>query len=220
MLTNQDTRYGASAQQIVNNLYKSILNGVLEPGERLAEVALAEQFSVSRGPVRDALRHLASMGLLTVTPNVGASVRVITVTEARDLYELRTALESEAAFLAAKRIDDVGRQRIAHLVATHADTMSLHPVGAYAPQHGDSDFHSLVAHLSGNALLIKALTQELYPQLVLLRRQHQNVRGRGQVALIEHQRITEAIQSGDAELAALLMRRHLQFSWQALVSQL
>ena len=220
MLTNLGTRHGASAQQIVNNLYEKILSGVLKPGERLAEVALAEKFRISRGPVREALRHLASMGLLTVTPNVGASVRVITEIEARDLYELRTALESEAAFLAAKRIDDTGRERIARLVATHADTMSLHPVGAYAPQHGDSDFHSLVAHLSGNALLINALTQELYPQLVLLRRQHQNVRGRGQVALMEHQRITEAIQSGDAELAALLMRRHLQFSWQALISQL
>lgn len=220
MLTNRGTRHGASAQQIVNNLYEKILSGVLKPGERLAEVALAEKFRISRGPVREALRHLASMGLLTVTPNVGASVRVITEIEARDLYELRTALESEAAFLAAKRIDDTGRERIARLVATHADTMSLHPVGAYVPQHGDSDFHSLVAHLSGNALLINALTQELYPQLVLLRRQHQNVRGRGQVALMEHQRITEAIQSGDAELAALLMRRHLQFSWQALISQL
>lgn len=220
MLTNRGARHGASAQQIINNLYEKILSGVLKPGERLAEVALAEKFRISRGPVREALRHLASMGLLTVTPNVGASVRVITEIEARDLYELRTALESEAAFLAAKRIDDTGRERIARLVATHADTMSLHPVGAYAPQHGDSDFHSLVAHLSGNALLINALTQELYPQLVLLRRQHQNVRGRGQVALMEHQRITEAIQSGDAELAALLMRRHLQFSWQALMSQL
>lgn len=220
MLTNRGARHGASAQQIINNLYEKILSGVLKPGERLAEVALAEKFRISRGPVREALRHLASMGLLTVTPNVGASVRVITEIEARDLYELRTALESEAAFLAAKRIDDTGRERIARLVATHADTMSLHPVGAYAPQHGDSDFHSLVAHLSGNALLINALTQELYPQLVLLRRQHQNVRGRGQVALMEHQRITEAIQSGDAELAALLMRRHLQFSWQALISQL
>ena len=220
MLTKHDNRHGASSQQIVDNLYKNILCGALKPGERLAEVALAEQFKVSRGPVRAALRHLASMGLVTVTPNVGASVRVITQNEARDLYEFRTALESEAAFLAAQRIDDLGKERIARLVAAHADTMSLHPVGAYAPQHGDSDFHSLVAHLSGNALLIKALTQELYPQLVLLRRQHQNVQGRGQVALVEHQRITEAIQTGDAELAALLMRRHLQFSWQALVSQL
>lgn len=220
MLTKRENRHGASSQKIIDNLYKNILCGVLEPGERLAEVALAEQFKVSRGPVREALRHLASLGLLTVTPNVGASVRVITQSEARDLYEFRTALESEAAFLAAKRIDDTGKERLERLLAAHADTLSLHPVGAYPPQHGDSDFHSVVAQLSGNALLIKALTQELYPQLVLLRRQHKNVKGRGRVALVEHQRITEAIQGGDSELAALLMRRHLQFSWQALASQL
>ena len=181
---------------------------------------MAEQFHVSRGPVREALRHLANMGLLTFTPNIGASVRVIGIQEARDLYEYRTALESEAAFLAARRICDEGRQRIAYLLTDHANTMAAHPVGAYASQHGDTDFHSIVALLSRNQLIIKALTRELYPQLALLRRHHENVKGRGQVALIEHQRIAEAIQSGDAELASLLMRRHLQFSWQALEGQL
>ena len=201
MFTIEGLRHGGSAKQIVNNLYEDIMSGQLQPGTKLAEMALADQYKVSRGPVREALRQLTNIGLLTFTPNVGASVRVIAVDEAKELYEYRTALESEAAYLAAQRICDEGRQRIAYLLSDHANAMSGHPVGAYAAQYGESDFHSVVALLSRNQLLIKALTTELYPQLVLLRRQHQNVKGRGQIALVEHQRIAEAIQQGDAELA-------------------
>lgn len=220
MFTIKEAVHGVSGQQIASNLYEEIVLGHLEPGTKLAEVALAEQFSVSRGPVRDALRYLASIGLLTFTPNVGASVRIINVEDARDLYEYRTALESEAAFLAARRINDEGRECIVKLMSQHASQMAAQSAGAYITQQGDDDFHGVVARLSQNTLLIKALTKELYPQLALLRRQHKNVKGRGQVALIEHQRIAEAIQVGDAELAALLMRRHLQFGWQALEGQL
>lgn len=220
MFTIKEAVHGASGQYIADNLYEKIVSGQLEPGTKLAEVALAEQFSVSRGPVRDALRYLARIGLLSFTPNVGASVRVLHKDEARDLYEYRTALESEAAYLAALRINAEGSERLANLITAHSEAMALKTVSAYVAQSEENDFHGLVAQLSRNKLLIKALTQELYPQLALLRLQHKNVKGRGQVALIEHQRIADAIQTGDAELAALLMRRHLQFSWRALESQL
>lgn len=220
MFTIKEAVHGVSGQQIASTLYEKIVLGHLEPGTKLVEVALAEQFKVSRGPVRDALRYLASIGLLTFTPNIGASVRIINLDDARDLYEYRAALECEAAFLAARRIDNEGRERIDKLIAQHVSEMAAQSVGAYVTQQGDGDFHVLVAHLSQNTLLIKALTKELYPQLALLRRQHKNVKGRGQVALVEHRRIAEAIQTGDAELAALLMRRHLQFGWQALEGQL
>lgn len=207
-----------SGAQITACLYEQILSGQFEPGERLAEVALAEQFQVSRGPIRDALRHLASIGLVTFTPNVGASVRSITHAEAKALYEYRLALECEAARWAALRIDEAGKQRLQSLLGDHA--MAMTSQSAYAAQQGDNDFHEVVAQLSQSPIILKALTQELYPQLVLLRRQHKNVMGRGQGALIEHQRIAEAIQHSDADLAALLMRRHLQGSWLILESQL
>lgn len=210
--------HGASGTQITAQLYEQILSGHLEPGARLAEVALAEHFKVSRGPIRDALKHLASIGLVTFTPNVGASVRQINRTEAQGLYEYRLALESEAARLAALRIDEAGKKQLALLLNEHA--VAITSQSAYVAQQGDNDFHEVVAHLSQSAIIIKALTKELYPQLVLLRRQHKNVVGRGQGALLEHQRIAEAIQHGDGDLAYLLMRRHLQGSWQVLEGQL
>lgn len=209
-----------SSQCIVSQLGQQILSGQLKPGERLAEVALSQQYQVSRAPIREALRQLAHLGLLTITPNVGASVRVFARHEIEALYEYRIALESEAARLAALRVDDEGALRLNSMLLQHEKIMSAPDSEGYARQQGDTDFHHLIAVLSNSAFIIETLTQELYPQLMLLRQQHKNVQGRGQVALQEHQRIVEAIQQHDAELAALLMRRHLQASWSALAGQL
>lgn len=216
----QEVEYGGSSAQIVNNLYERIISGQMESGTKLVETALADEFKVSRGPVREALRHLASLGLVTFTPNRGASVRVISLTEAKALYEYRTALEAEAACLAAQRIQEDGKQQLRLLLEEHTSLVATSPDGAYVVKNRDGDFHSLVALLSGSEYIIQALTKALYPQLVLLRRQHKNVRGRGQVALKEHKRIAEAIQQSDAQLASLLMRRHLQCSWSSLENQL
>lgn len=223
MFTKYDSlepEHGSSSAQIVNNLYERITSGQMESGTKLVETVLADSFKVSRGPVREALRHLASLGLVSFAPNRGASVRVISLTEAKALYEYRTALEAEAAYLAAQRIQAEGAQQLRLLLADHTSLVAASSDGAYVVKNRDSDFHSLVAFLSGSEYIIQALTKTLYPQLVLLRRQHKNVQGRGQVALKEHKRIAEAIQESDAELASLLMRRHLQCSWLSLEGQL
>ena len=74
--------------------------------------------------------------------------------------------------------------------------------------------------MAGNPLILRYLARELYPQLSLLRVKHRNVVGRGAEALNEHKRIATAIADGDAEVAGLLMRRHIRNSWTALEAQL
>jgi DNA-binding GntR family transcriptional regulator len=74
--------------------------------------------------------------------------------------------------------------------------------------------------MAGNPLLQRYLARDLYPQLSLLRVKHRNVTGRGAKALHEHKRIAAAIAEGDAEVAGLLMRRHIRNSWTALEAQL
>ncbi|MCQ9615751.1 GntR family transcriptional regulator [Paenalcaligenes niemegkensis] len=212
--------HGSASAQIGHELTLDIMAGRLAPGDRLAEVALAERFDISRGPVREALRYLASIGLVTFTPNIGASVRVMSVSDAKALYEVRAALESEAARLAALRVDARAKDELRHVLQQHKESVAKHPSGAYLQRGGDNDFHSLIARLSGNYLIEQALGQELYPQLVLLRAQHKKVQGRGQIALVEHQRIVEAIIEKDSELAAMLMRRHLTASYTSFLGQI
>ncbi|MDO5606227.1 MAG: GntR family transcriptional regulator [Paracoccus sp. (in: a-proteobacteria)] len=209
-----------TAQDIARELREEVLSGVLLPGQHLPEVAISKRFSVSRGPVRDALRMLADSGLASIVPNAGVSVRQIGYADAHSLYELREALESQAARLAARKAQPGALAAAASVLGQQAGKITAHPAGAYLTSGHDADFHVIVAHMTDNPLLLRLLTDELYPQLMLLRRQHQHVKGRGKIALIEHRRILDAIGDGDEQIADLQMRRHIRNSWRSLAPQI
>ncbi|WP_084354981.1 GntR family transcriptional regulator [Primorskyibacter flagellatus] len=208
------------SERLAAELRDDILCGALVPGSRLGEMALAERFAVSRGPVRAALGLLSEAGIVQIVPNSGARVRIIGRSDARALYQVRTALEAEAATLAASNAGRHAAPRFRQLLDQHGAQIAAHPEGAYLQASSDRDFHVVIAELSGNPLILRYLTRELYPQLSLLRVKHRNVTGRGAVALKEHERIAAAIIDGDGEIAGLLMRRHIRNSWTALEMQL
>jgi DNA-binding GntR family transcriptional regulator len=91
--------------QVINELRQAILSGKLKPGERLVEGRLADELGVSRNPVREAIRALASEGLIEVTARRGATVATMTEQEARETIEVRALLEGHNARLAARRQD-------------------------------------------------------------------------------------------------------------------
>lgn len=211
---------GLAAERLADVLREDILSGRIASGERLGEVALAERFEVSRGPVRAALNLLNEAGIVTIVPNSGARVRELSRADARALYEVRAALEAEAAMLAAARAGPETAALFVDLLDQHAGEIAVHPEGAYLQGAGDRDFHMVIARMADNPIILRYLARELYPQLSLLRVKHRNVTGRGAKALNEHKRIATAIADGDAEVAGLLMRRHIRNSWTALEAQL
>src|SRR6478672_13616622 len=91
-------------QRVYDHLRAEILSGRLGPGAELAEVALAEQLGVSRGPIREAIGRLASEGLVTVRPRRGAVVSSLSKEEFLELYQVREALELMAVRLAVPRL--------------------------------------------------------------------------------------------------------------------
>jgi DNA-binding GntR family transcriptional regulator len=91
--------------RVVTELRQAILSGQLKPGERLVEGRLADEMGVSRNPVREAIRALASEGLIEVTARRGAAVATMTEQEARETIEVRALLEGHNARLAARRQD-------------------------------------------------------------------------------------------------------------------
>src|ERR1700723_750050 len=91
--------------RVVMELRQAILSGRLKPGERLIEGHLADELGVSRNPVREAIRVLASEGLVDVAARRGASVAVMSDQEARETIEVRALLEGQNARLAARRHD-------------------------------------------------------------------------------------------------------------------
>ena len=93
-------------------LRRAILQGELEPGERLMEIRMAEQLGVSRTPVRDAIRNLMEEGLVSMIPRCGAVVAGITDKDMRDVLEVRTTLEELAVSLCTERITKEGIEKL------------------------------------------------------------------------------------------------------------
>ncbi|WP_404312773.1 GntR family transcriptional regulator [Agrococcus terreus] len=95
-------------EQAVEEIRASIVRGELAPGSRITEKSIELRLGVSRTVVREALRQLESERLIRIHPGVGPMVTELTADEARQLYEVRAALEAAAARLAASNADEAG----------------------------------------------------------------------------------------------------------------
>jgi DNA-binding GntR family transcriptional regulator len=137
---------------IVNRLRQEIFEGNYKPGERLIEQSLADQYGVSRGPIREALVQLEREGLAQVIPRRGALVTEVSMAEAREIYTLRGHLEGLAVRLAVEHWTDEHGARLGALVAEMA------PLGPQDwPQAVEIDqrFHHLIVEASGSRTLFQ-----------------------------------------------------------------
>ncbi|HKU07318.1 MAG TPA: GntR family transcriptional regulator, partial [Bradyrhizobium sp.] len=110
--------------RVIEELRQAILSRRLKPGERLVEGRLADEFGVSRNPVREAIRVLASEGLVEVTARRGASVISMSDEEARETIEVRALLEGQNARLAARRRDEDVLKRIEAVLRQGTDAVA------------------------------------------------------------------------------------------------
>lgn len=189
-------------------LRRRILDGSFAPGERLIEVELAAGLQISRTPLREALRGLAQEGIVSHRPNKGFHVPDITGEEAAALYELRTAIETEAARLAAVRRAD---SELESMYACLASAKSIIESGSQAPYPKDLDFHRLVFDASHSSL-IEQRGLEISRRLQLFRQRGGYSNERARVAHDEHQAIADGIAARAPEDAAAAMRKHLEGS--------
>lgn len=198
------------SDQVEDALRQQIVSGRRRPGERLNEVDLATELGVSRGPVREAMQRLARDGLVRVEAHRGAFVRQLDQAEIRALYEVRIALESTAAQLAAQRCTAGDLVRIRTLLDN--TTSEVH--GSVDPHYPTQlDLHRLVALAAGNDRLFR-LIDGINRELTLVRATSGFQPARASAALDEHIDLFEAIAAGEAELAGDLMTAHLRHSLQ------
>ncbi len=189
-------------------LREAIINGEIAAGEKLSEPRLAEQFDVSRGPLREAIRRLVAMRLVTYIPNQGASVVTLDSKSIIELYEVREALEGKAAALAARNmsVDEITKLR--ELLEIHRKHHESHS-GEYLMAEGDFDFHYQIILGSGNQLLVNQLCDELYHLIRMFRYQTSRFKTRSNRALIEHEQLIYAIEQRDSTMAEMIMRHHI-----------
>jgi DNA-binding GntR family transcriptional regulator len=161
------TADGATGSPLVDRLAGAIqtrvLSGDVPVGTRLRQEALAEEFGVSRTPVREALRKLQVSGLVELLPNRGAVVRGPSAREIREAYEVRAELEGLAAELAAGRISDRDLLRLREaqaLFRKSVETLIARRARRRAPWKDESVwvqandlFHQAILDAAGNARL-------------------------------------------------------------------
>lgn len=184
------------------------MTGVIPAGEKLNEPRLAEQFEVSRGPLREAIRRLVAMRLVTHIPHQGARVVTLDLDSVMELYEVREALEGKAAALAATNMPEQDVSRLRELLQLHRDHTKSNS-GEYMHAEGDFDFHYQIILGSGNQLLINQLCNEMYHLIRMFRYQTSRFKTRSNRALTEHAQLLDAIEQRDATLAEMVMRHHI-----------
>lgn len=192
------------ASLVRKELERMIVSGELRAGDRLNESALADRLGVSRGPIREACRGLEQSRLVEVVVNRGTFVRQISLQDALDIYDVRSALFGVAGETLAMRITTAQLATLSGLVEAMA--RAADDIDAYYPLN--VDYHAKLVEFSGNARLVttyRSLAQELH----LFRRRGLVSEGSMAVSNREHRAILEALAARDAARAGILMREHI-----------
>ena len=185
-------------------LRKMAISYEMKPGERLNELELAEQFGVSRTPIREALTRLASEGLL-VESTRGYVRKPLDVQEMTDLYEARMAIERECLRLAFERATDAQLNEVAQYLQSSMEAPVMTSPETLVEL--DEGFHLRIADMAGNAEL-KRMLISLNERLRFVRWIDMENVGRESTQQ-EHSEIVRALQTHDAEMAHAILARHI-----------
>ena len=201
----ESQNHGSLAGRVEHAVAQWIFRGELTAGQKLTEQEVAERLGVSRGPVREAFRALADVGLLQIEQNRGASVRKIDFEEAVEIHDIYSALEELAARRAARQLSGAQIEELKGLVKSMDDAAEADDLDRYYALN--LSFHQGLVEASGNRRLL-SIYGRLLNELHLFRRFGLMQRGEMQLSNREHHQILQKIAAGDPEGAAEAMRSH------------
>ncbi|SFS96699.1 DNA-binding transcriptional regulator, GntR family [Saccharopolyspora flava] len=187
-------------------LREAILTGRYGPGDHLGEVEIASQLSISRGTVREALRHLQQEGL--VTPGVRGMLRVRSLSpdEIDELFRVRCALEGQAV---SEIVESDGLPQIIDELNASLDKLEAATGDLTEQLEADLAFHAQLCALSGNSILLDTWRHLEGPiRVVVMSASTEN--RRFPMWAGHHRPIVEALERGDADTAVRVLREHMQ----------
>ncbi len=203
---NQTNHYLPLREVVFRTLRKEILEGKLQPGERLMEIPLAEQIGVSRTPVREAIRMLEQEGLVMMVPRRGAFVAQMQEKGLIEVLEVRRVLEELTAELAAKRITHEQIEALEKVEITFEEELQKDNYNDMA--RADEDFHYLILAATDNQKLIQLLTnfrEQMYRYRAAYLAHNTVYEGLRK----EHREILEGLREHDAQKAVAAMKIHI-----------
>lgn len=192
--------------RVFHKIREDILAGRYLPSVELREKAIADEFGVSRTPVREALRQLELEGLVTIVPNKGAEVVGISKKDIKDIYEIRSHLEGLCAKWAtlnitSEELDELDEN--IYLSGFHMQKEHFEQVLEL-----DNKFHEVLYKASNSKMLDQVLS-DFHHYVERVRKITLSQQERAKKSIEEHQKIVEAIRNKDVIKAESLATEHI-----------
>ena len=197
-------------EQVAEQLRQRIFRRELEPGAWIDELKIAEEYGISRTPLREALKVLAAEGLVTMKLRRGAYVTEVSRDDVAQVYHLLALLESDAAAAVAESADDAQRQQLQQLHA-RLEKQVRQRDAFFAI---NEQFHMALLQIAGNRWALQIVTD--LRKVMKLNRHHSLFKqGRLSDSLAEHRALMQAIEARNPAQARELMRAHFEHGLEA-----
>jgi DNA-binding GntR family transcriptional regulator len=194
------------ADRLADAIASSVLSGEFRPGLRLDEKTLAERYAVSRTPVREALRQLASTGLIDIKPRRGATVVRATSAQIETLFGAMAEIEATCARLSAMSMTPLQRRRLASFHESMEKFVLKDDGEGFAA--ANLTWHSQI-YLGAHNSIVADFAAGLRRRLAPFRRAQFRTEGRLPHSHEEHKKVVDAILDGDAPAAHAAMFHHM-----------
>lgn len=204
-------------EEVADCVRTMIIEGELKEGQRIHEPELCQQLDISRTPLREALKVLHSEGLVTIEPNRGAWVAIITPEEIREHFEIISSLERRAAELTAVRASECELARLSKL----QDKLERHYQAQERNEYFETNqqIHRLIIELAGNDTLTQ-LHHQLMNRVSRGRYLAIGMQHRWEESVEEHRALLDALHARNAELAGRILAEHVLHTGGTLAKEL
>lgn len=197
------------SQDLVALIKRKIIEGDLNPGDRIVEIKLAKEFGISQSPVREAIRHLSGEGIITIVPNKGPVVKKLEAQDIYEVYSLRSTLEGLAIHLTTQYASDEEVQRLADYYKEME--AKLHDDSVKTLLKESLHLHHSIMQLSRHSRLIQVY-ESISFQIELVNR-ILGMTSTKQKEYDDHGELIEAVQKRDPASSDQVMRKHIQRSY-------
>lgn len=206
-IVSRDADTITARHEVIREQVRAMIDsGVLRPGERVNEQALAQQLGVGRNSAREALRSLERTGLIRIVPNRGAEVRKVSLHEALDLYDVRAGIAHVAGRLATMRLEHTEELVLTKLLDEMAVALNARDGAKYNDLN--HAFHEALMQATRNPRLI-SVDKSVAAELSLHIRKGVYTMAQMQLSLAEHKLMLEAMRDGRVADAAEAFERHI-----------
>ena len=204
-------------EQVYQILRDEICAGFYSPGYRLQELELTEHLNVSRSPVREALRQLASDGLVVEIPNKGVYVKAFTVKDIEEIFDLRVMLEGYGIEKGAVKMTSARIKKLLELMERMESAYVNADLRTYTEL--DEQLHTEIVSLAGNDLV-----DDTYERVRSMNQQFRvlslSSAKRFEESMEEHRSMIQALLTGDIQTALETNRSHLRLARKTIIERM